>query len=245
MSVDSPTPRANSSVSSKPASRRSRSRRGAAARRSPRAPRGTSPSPAGSGRTCPWGLEGAHGVSRHIPRRGAAVRSRAGGHLPQERVGGALAADGGLGAVAGQHHGQSSSGRHTRASDSSISAWSPPGRSVRPMEPAKSRSPEKQHRRDVALLGHPEGHRALGMARRVVDGEVQAGQRQLARRRPAPDVVGLARRSARPERHADRRGRGPSPGRSAGTGPRGGSRRARRGRRRPGRPRRRGRCGRG
>ena len=27
-------------------------------------------------------------------------------------------------------------------SDSSITAWSPPGRSVRPMDPAKSRSPE-------------------------------------------------------------------------------------------------------
>src|SRR5690242_16692127 len=37
---------------------------------------------------------------------GGRVRSQAGRHLPQIRVGGALLADGRLGAVAGQHHGR-------------------------------------------------------------------------------------------------------------------------------------------
>ena len=59
------------------------------------------------------------------------------------------------------------------------------------MEPANSRSPEKKHRRDVGLLGHPERHRPLGMAGRVRDGELHAGQLQRGAVGQLLDVVRL------------------------------------------------------
>ena len=64
-----------------------------------------------------------------------------------------------------------------------MAAPSPPGRSVRPMEPAKSTSPLSTVERTPGALVEPVGHRrqaehdrALGVTRRVQDLDVQAGQ---------------------------------------------------------------------
>ena len=163
----------------------------------------------------------------------------------QVRVGRALAADGGRRPVAGQDH-----RRRRPAAGSCPAGWpasapcDPPGRSVRPIEPAKSTSPERQQlarrsRTASSGAGQPEQHRAAGVAGRVVDGELQPGHRdraavgQLAPRR-------RARRRAAGRRTAGVRSHGETLGRVGQQLPVarvdvGGDRRARR---RPARPRR-------
>jgi hypothetical protein len=52
--------------------------------------------------------------------------------------------------------------------------------------------PREQHRRQLRCGGGAEGHRPPGMARGVVDGELQPGQLQHAAVGEHPDVVGFA-----------------------------------------------------
>ncbi len=74
---------------------------------------------------------------------------------------------------------ESSSGRHTRASDSNMSSMDPPGRSVRPMEPANSRSPEK----------NTDGMSAVSGIRKVTDPLVWPGACATENWRPARSRV--------------------------------------------------------
>ena len=84
----------------------------------------------------------------------------------------------------------------------SIVGWSPPGRSVRPIEPGEQQVPGEHQLRDVLLaVRRPEGDRALGVARGVVDDEVQAGQRQRLQVGELRDVVGLGELVLPAEQH--------------------------------------------
>ncbi len=68
-------------------------------------------------------------------------------HSPLIRAGGALTAGGRLGVVAGQHHGRVVERQAGAAPGSaSMSSMEPPRNSVRPMEPANSRSPGEEKR---------------------------------------------------------------------------------------------------
>ena len=234
MSVDSPTPRLNSAgVLERRASRCSRSRRGAAARPTPRAPRGRSPSSGGSRSKVPLGAfwnvlmmcvgipTGRGGVTdggAASLRNGFVARSRpivVWGPWPDRTTV------------------SSGSGRQTRASDASNSSRSPPGRSGAADGAGEQQVPGEQHLRDVLLLGSPEGHRALGMARGVVDGDLQTGQLQHG---AVGELAGRPSGSAnvdRPKTGVPGASRAPSPGRRACRGRRGGCRPGCRGRRRP------------
>ena len=69
-----------------------------------------------------------------------------------------------------------------RAASASIASHDPPGRSTRPTEPANSTSPASSPGASPEVDG--EHDRALGVPGRVPDGQLDAGQRQHARRRP-------------------------------------------------------------
>ena len=117
----------------------------------------------------------------------SSVRCRTGVGAQFDRNGllDAFPADGRGLAVAGQDHrvvvqGEDACSRR----DCCIRRGSPPGRSVRPIEPAKRVSPASsscRHRSSVAVRN---SHRPARMARSVVDGQAQAGEVELGRRRP-------------------------------------------------------------
>ena len=145
-------------------------------------------------------------VSRHIPRRGAAsgAGSRAGGHLPQIRVGGALRPMVVWGPWPDSTTVESSSGRHTRASDSSISAVVAAGQVG-----ASDGAGEQQVAREEA----PDGMSAVSGIRKVTDPLVWPGACATENSRPASssaravgqllDVVRLAHGQLAHQRHAD------------------------------------------
>ena len=91
-------------------------------------------------------------------------------------------------AVAGQHQDVVGERQHLVARGSSIARGSRPGRSVRPIEPANSRSPESSVWRrcdvqaDHCVRGtrQPEHHRARRVAGRVVDGDRRARRASAA-----------------------------------------------------------------
>ena len=250
MSVDSPTPRANSSTSSN-AGRLDVAVAGAAQRGGDRLADGEERRGVGREQVVGalGGLEGAHVSLVTFLVGGAAAPLRGRGRLRRIRVGGALAADGRLGAVAGQHHGrvverQAHAGQ--RAASMLGRGRRRAGRCVR-----WSRRTAGRPRRSTGGMSVARG------SRKVTDPLVWPGAWATVSSRPASSqhrAVGqlLARRRAPPTVSSpmeaglpDGTGRAPSPGRSACRGRRGGSRPGRRARRRPGRPRRRGRCGRG
>ena len=84
----------------------------------------------------------------------------------------------GLLAVAGQHHDVVGQRQHLgRRRLRSIVGWSPPGRSVRPIEPAKSRSPENITSETSSRRGYGE--------RKVTEPSVWPGVWSTTNRRPA------------------------------------------------------------
>ena len=138
-----------------------------------------------------------------VLRDSGAARSR--GSLAQERVGGALAADRCLVAVPGEHDGVVRQRQAPRcAATPSIAAWSPPGRSVRPMEPANSRSPENITGGVVRVVRRPERHRPACMAGRVVDGEVRPASSSACAVGELAYVVGLGELVLPAEQHRAR-----------------------------------------
>ena len=145
---------------------------------------------------------------------GAAGRRRRVRHLDEVRVARPLAADGGRRAVAGQHDGVVG-----QREDLVPQAGQHPGHAAARQVGAADRAGEEHVTGEAELFGlpgragagQPEQHRPAGMARGVVDGDLQAGQRQ---RRPVGqlrDVVGLGVRQPaaeqRGEVHRERLGR--------------------------------------
>ena len=201
MSVDSPTPRENTSVCSKhrrldvavagPPQRGGRASRG---------PPGTCAESGGSRSNVPLGAGRCSRTVRHIPRRGA----RAGPRPPPRPGTGWRPARGRSSSAARDRTAPRSSRRAagtTRAA-SRASRPEPPGRSTRPTEPANSTSPGKQP--GASPGRQPEHHRPLGMPGRVRDGQLRPGQRQPLAVVERLDVLRVGQPHARDQRRQRR-----------------------------------------
>ena len=128
---------------------------------------------------------------RWLQTSGRLGRGPAGGQVLQERVGRALAADRRLLAVAREHDDVVGSGSTLVARLRSIVGWSPPGRSVRPIEPAKSRSPENISSETSCSAYGVRKVTEPRVARGVVDQEREGGKLEHLLVGELLDIVGL------------------------------------------------------
>ena len=124
------------------------------------------------------------------------------GEVEQERVGGALAADRGLLAVPGQHHDVVGQGEHLGAQGLEHRGVVAAGQVGAPDRAGEEQVAGEHHLGDVVgLVRRTEGDRALGVARRVVDGDREAGQLEALPVGELGDVVGLDELVAPAEQH--------------------------------------------